>query len=59
MPKEFRVRDPVHHFIKLNEEEVAVVGTQVFQRLRGIRQLAMANLVYPVAIYVCSHVIFC
>ena len=51
MPKEFRVRDPVHHFIKLNEEEVAVVGTQVFQRLRGIRQLAMANLVYPGALH--------
>ncbi|MBN2563013.1 MAG: HD domain-containing protein [Phycisphaerae bacterium] len=51
MGKGFRVRDPVHDFVCLREEEVKLIGTSVFQRLRGIRQLAMANLVYPGALH--------
>lgn len=41
------VRDPVHGFIELEDEEWSLVDTPVFQRLRGIRQLALATLVYP------------
>lgn len=51
MGKVVQVRDPVHNFIKLREKEVKLIGTLVFQRLRGIRQLAMANLVYPGALH--------
>lgn len=46
-----RVRDPVHNFVSLRADEVKLVGTPIFQRLRGIRQLAMANLVYPGALH--------
>src|SRR5437016_2607258 len=41
------VRDPVHGFIYLNETEMKIVNTPVFQRLRYIRQLAFTHLVYP------------
>lgn len=51
MSHEFQVRDPVHGFIRLREAEVKLIDTPVFQRLRGIRQLAMANLVYPGALH--------
>jgi len=47
----FRVRDPVHGFIGLRDDEVRLLDTQAMQRLRGIRQLAMANLVYPGAVH--------
>lgn len=40
-------RDPVHGFVYLSEAEWAVVDCPTFQRLRDIRQLAMAHLVYP------------
>src|SRR5580700_10906446 len=46
-----RVRDPVHNFISLREKQVKLVGTRPLQRLRGIRQLAMASLVYPGAVH--------
>jgi HD superfamily phosphohydrolase len=48
---EVRVRDPVHNFITLREKQVRLVGTRALQRLRGIRQLALANLVYPGALH--------
>ena len=41
------MRDPIHGFIKLSEKEKRLIDTQVFQRLRRIRQLAMTFLVYP------------
>ncbi len=41
------LRDPVHGFIELVDYEIKIVNTPVFQRLRKIKQLAMANLVYP------------
>ncbi|MCK4850019.1 MAG: HD domain-containing protein [Phycisphaerae bacterium] len=44
---EIQIRDPVHDFISLRDREVKVLGTRALQRLRGIKQLAMANLVYP------------
>ncbi len=44
---EVRIRDPIHNFIALREKQVKLVGTRALQRLRGIKQLALANLVYP------------
>ena len=46
-----KLRDPVHNFIRFDEEEVKVINLDLLQRLRGIRQLAMANLVYPGALH--------
>src|SRR6266545_1633117 len=45
------VRDPIHGFIRLSGEEADIVATPVFQRLRGIHQLAFAHLVYPGALH--------
>ena len=41
------IRDPVHGFIPILPDELTIVNTPVFQRLRRIGQLAMAYLVYP------------
>lgn len=41
------IRDPIHGFIELSEDEARVVNHPYFQRLRNIHQLAMAYLVYP------------
>jgi HD superfamily phosphohydrolase len=46
-----RIRDPIHGFISLNDRECQIVDTPLFQRLRSIRQLAMASLVYPGALH--------
>lgn len=44
------VRDPVHGFIKLLEEEVKLIdGEPLIQRLRYVKQLGFAYLVYPTA----------
>ena len=51
MSEERRLRDPIHGFIRLSGDEADIVETPVFQRLRGIRQLAMANMVYPGALH--------
>ena len=48
---EIRFRDPVHNFIRFGLEEVRLINLDVLQRLRGIRQLAMASLVYPGALH--------
>ena len=45
------IRDPVFNFIPLTSTEADIVNSSVFQRLRGIRQLAFANLVYPGALH--------
>jgi uncharacterized protein len=47
----FRIRDPIHGFIELRDTERAAVDSACFQRLRGIRQLAMTYLVYPGALH--------
>jgi HD superfamily phosphohydrolase len=47
----FRVRDPIHNFISLPGDLAPVVNCPVLQRLRGIRQLALASLVYPGALH--------
>ncbi len=46
---EYKVRIAVHGLIPVTEEERSIVDTQVFQRLRRIRQLGMTDLVYPSA----------
>lgn len=48
---EIQVRDPVHNFILLDGKEKALLETRCLQRLRGIKQLAMASLVYPGALH--------
>jgi HD superfamily phosphohydrolase len=45
------IRDPIHGFIEINGEEAGIISSPVFQRLRRIRQLAFANLVYPGALH--------
>ena len=47
----YRMRDPIHGLIEISEKEKALIDTPVFQRLRRIRQLAMAFLVYPAALH--------
>lgn len=41
------IRDPIHVFIKLDNDERKVLNSYPFQRLRHIHQLAMSYLVYP------------
>ncbi len=41
--------DSIHGDIHLKEREVQVIDTPSFQRLRQLKQLAMAQLVYPTA----------
>ena len=41
------IRDPVWNTIRLDPIAVAIVDTAAFQRLRYIRQLGVAHLVYP------------
>lgn len=45
------IRDPIHGFVAVEGRELDVLDTPLFQRLRRIRQLAMAHLVYPGAIH--------
>jgi len=47
MRSRLEVRDPVHGFIYRQPNERDVMDTGVFQRLRRLKQLAFANLVYP------------
>ncbi|MDK6028235.1 HD domain-containing protein [Ignisphaera sp. 4213-co] len=41
------VKDPVHGYIKIYEHELSIVDTFAFQRLRKIKQLSVADIVYP------------
>lgn len=41
------IRDPVHGDIPVTAEELGVLDTPEIQRLRGVRQLGTAYLVYP------------
>ncbi len=41
------LRDPVHGDIELSREEMRIIDTPQFQRLRGIKQLGTAYLVFP------------
>jgi len=41
------INDPVHGSIKVSETELAVINTPSFQRLRGLKQLGLAEYVFP------------
>ncbi|MCA8949574.1 MAG: HD domain-containing protein [Planctomycetes bacterium] len=45
------LRDPVHGDIELSRDELRLVDTAEFQRLRGIKQLGSASLVFPGAVH--------
>jgi len=45
------LRDPVWGDIELSRDELRLVDTEPFQRLRGIKQLGSASLVYPGAVH--------
>ena len=41
------IRDPIHVFVRLDDDEMKVLDSKPVQRLRQIHQLAMSYLVYP------------
>jgi hypothetical protein len=45
------IRDTVHKYVKFSDLEKKVIDTPYFQRLRRIKQLALADLTYPCANY--------
>jgi uncharacterized protein len=54
MPKQQRIRDPLHDIIDFNVDEVhlervlwRVIQTRPFQRLRRVKQLGFSDFVYP------------
>ena len=51
MPDTHRVQDPVHDFVMLREMEVKLLATPLFQCVRGVRRLAMANVVDRAHLY--------
>lgn len=44
-----RFRDPIYGFVYLNDFELKILDTPIFQRLRRIHQLALTKYVYPTA----------
>ena len=44
-----RIFDPIHHFIEVNDAELALLDAEPVQRLRRLRQLGLAYLAYPAA----------
>ena len=42
----YQFRDPIHGFIPVSEEELCIINSPPFQRLRNIHQLATTYLVY-------------
>ncbi|AWR97865.1 HD domain-containing protein [Acidianus sulfidivorans JP7] len=41
------IRDPIYGYIEVSDEFLKVISTPIFQRLRQIKQTAMAYMVYP------------
>lgn len=41
------IHDPLYGLIGITEKEKCVIQTQILQRLRGIKQLGIANFIYP------------
>ena len=46
-PAAVSIRDPIHGFIRADGLEKALIDSRPLQRLRAIRQLGFANLVFP------------
>lgn len=44
-----KIKDPIHGYIELDEEEEQLLDTYSLQRLRDIKQLGFADMVYPAA----------
>ena len=44
-----KINDPIFGLIELNKIESLIVDTPLFQRLRYVKQLALANYIYPSA----------
>lgn len=42
-----RIRDPIHGTLWVTEEEVAVIDSRFYQRLRNVRQLGFGELAFP------------
>ncbi len=42
----YQFRDPIHGFIEVSDDELTIINSPPFQRLRNIRQLATTYLVY-------------
>lgn len=50
------INDPVYGFISINNELIfKIISHPIFQRLRRIQQMAMANYVYPGAVHTRFH----
>lgn len=45
------IRDPIHGFIYREPHEQDIMDSKIFQRLRKLKQLALAYLVYPGAVH--------
>jgi len=45
--KEYKIRDPIYGFVKLDAQEMDIVNSPYFQRLRRIKQLSLTDMVYP------------
>ena len=43
----YRIRCPVHGFIRFSENERTIIDHWIFRRLRHIKQLALTDMVYP------------
>ena len=46
-----KIHDPVHGTIGISQIELNIINTKSFQRLRNIKQLGLANFVFPGADY--------
>jgi HD superfamily phosphohydrolase len=46
-----QIRDPIHGVIYINARERDVIDSQIFQRLRNIKQLGFADFAFPGAIH--------
>jgi len=56
MPIRKIINDPVHGFVTINDDLVyQVISHPIFQRLRRIKQMALAYLVYPGAVHTRLH----
>ena len=45
--KYLNIIDPIHDFIQVYDHELPIINHSIFQRLRRIRQLSSAHLIYP------------
>ncbi len=45
------IKDPIYGYINITEEDKKLIDTPYFQRLRRVRQLPLADYVYPSAVH--------